>query len=557
MITKLTIALKADNGKFWTECSCVDRHCIEATKSRLDSTCQFFIVPASSGKVYIENFRRFYLRRVHSSGIEYIVPDGRVPAIDCEFQMHNQDGKVFFMADNGKYLGRIHRSGKDNIEACNEQVDVTCLFEMDGYQITMITQGVFALKADNGHFWSVGNSSDRDIIQAAKPSLDSTCRFLMFLASDRTIYIKTPQNKYLSRVQRCGIDYIEPAKDEPDVSCEFQLDSQDHKVVFVADNGKYLSRVHRSGAYNIEAYKEQIDEDCLFEPVDFQKNMIPQDIIAFKADNGHFWSIVNNRGRSIIKAAKSSLDMLCQFWVLPASKGKIYIMTPQGKYVSHVHYRGSDYIEPTKEMPDAFCEFQLFIQDGKIVLKAHNGKYVSRIRRGGINNIEAAKDQIDEYCLFEVVEFKVASFGILELFINNVTPVAVRTTLGYFWRVVEYQPMFVFDNEVTRVEVLDLNMVPSAKFFIEKGPSGMILFRTPQNKYLSRSHRSDNEYIEVTKDVPDVFCQFLVIQSCKMVLQADNGKYLSHICHPRGDTVQAAKQDIDEFCYFDLVPYSS
>ncbi|XP_043913350.1 uncharacterized protein LOC122789939 [Protopterus annectens] len=283
-------------------------------------------------------------------------------------------------------------------------------------------------------------------------------------------------------------------------------------------------------------------------PASFKAEKTSQEILAFKADNGHFWSVVNYDDRNNIEAVKSSLDQFSQFLVFPASNGKIYIKTPHDKYLSRIHRSGIDYIEPAKDTADVFCEFQLFIQEGKMVLKADNGKYLSRVNRLSKDNIEAAKEQIDEFCLFEVVEFKVVPFGILELFINNKAPIAFKTDLGHFWS--------VSDGNIKTIEAPHLTMTPSAKFFVEKGPSGRILLKTPQNKYLSRIHRNGIDYIEAAKDEPDVFCEFIVIQSYTMALQADNGKYLSRIRWGSRDTIEAAKQNIDVFCYFDVVPYS-
>ncbi|XP_043915193.1 uncharacterized protein LOC122791516 [Protopterus annectens] len=423
--------------------------------------------------------------------------------------------------------------------------------------IELIASRIIALKADNGCFWSVVNYSDRDNIQATKSSLDSSCKFLVLPASGGKVYIKTSQNKYLSRIHHGGIDYIEPVKDVPDVYCEFHLHHQDEKVLFMANNGKYLSRFHRSGIDNIEAGKEQVDKHCLFEVAEYQIKRIAQEMIAIKAENGNFWSVVSCSDRNNVKPAKASLDVFCQFSVFPASEGKVYIKTPHGKYLSRIHHNGIDFIEPAKSIPNVSCEFQLFIHDGKIFLKADNGKYLGRIQRGGVDNIEAAKEQTDEYCMFEVVEFKVAPFGVLDLFLNYYTPIAFRTDSGCYWSIVDVDVQDTDScNSVKRLKAPHSAMTSSAKFFIEKGSSGSILLKTPQNKYLSHIHRNGIDYIEVTKDVPDVFCQFLVIQSYKMVLQADNGKYLSRIHRGSVDTIEAVKQDIDEFCYFDVVPFN-
>ncbi|XP_043914880.1 uncharacterized protein LOC122791273 [Protopterus annectens] len=276
--------------------------------------------------------------------------------------------------------------------------------------------------------------------------------------------------------------------------------------------------------------------------------MTAQEIVAFKADNGKFWSVINYGSSNTIEAAKSSLDCFCEFLVCPASCGKIYIKTPHGMYLSRINHGATDIIEPAKKTPDVYCEFQLFIQDGKMVLKADNGKYLSRINRGGKDNIEPAKQHIDEYCLFEVIDPKNASLGILALFANNCVPVSFKTDLGHFWSVVQ-------NGDAHTIEAPDSAMTPSAEFLMEKTPCGKILLKTPQNMYLSRINRGI-DFIEAAKATADVYCQYTVSHSYKMVLQADNGKYLSRIRRGSTDNIEAAKQDIDVFCQFDVVPYS-
>ncbi|XP_043915194.1 uncharacterized protein LOC122791517 [Protopterus annectens] len=131
------VALKTDNGKYWHLDLLFFEGQVEAEKSRLDSTCQFLVLPASSGKVYIKTPQNKYLKRHHLADTKWEILElaKGEPDVSCEFQLHNRNGKVYFMADNGKYLSRVCRFGKETIEAFKEQVDMYCLFEMVEYQM--------------------------------------------------------------------------------------------------------------------------------------------------------------------------------------------------------------------------------------------------------------------------------------------------------------------------------------------------------------------------------------------------------------------------------------
>ena len=67
-------------------------------------------------------------------------------------------------------------------------------------------------------------------------------------------------------------------------------------------------------------------------------------------------------------------------------------------------------------------------------------------------------------------------------------------------------------------------------------------------KYLGRVTRGGTDYIEVTKPAMSVYTQFRAMEIYgKLLLLADNGKYWSRI----GDhSIQAAKTTPDEYCRF-------
>ena len=62
---------------------------------------------------------------------------------------------------------------------------------------------------------------------------------------------------------RSGIDYIEMAKCQTDSTTRFIATESDGKLMLTADNGKYLSRVRRANVNYIEAAKIY-PETCIF-----------------------------------------------------------------------------------------------------------------------------------------------------------------------------------------------------------------------------------------------------------------------------------------------------
>lgn len=124
-----------------------------------------------------------------------------------------------------------------------------------------ITSGLgVSFKGDNNNFWSViGRSGGRRDVESAKSYKDFWTKFTIEKADDNHIYLKAADGRYLTRMHRGGIDYIEAAKYHRDVFCKFEIYEVDGKIVFKADNGKFLSRVYRDGEHNIEAEKWSID----------------------------------------------------------------------------------------------------------------------------------------------------------------------------------------------------------------------------------------------------------------------------------------------------------
>lgn len=119
-----------------------------------------------------------------------------------------------------------------------------------------------AFKGNNGKYLSRIQRSGLDNAEFAKDNTDPATRFLA-TESDGKLLLKSDNGKYLSRIDRGRISKIEAAKDTPDDACHFTVHNQaDGTVVLQANNGKYMSRIDRGGIQYYEAEKSQIDDAC-------------------------------------------------------------------------------------------------------------------------------------------------------------------------------------------------------------------------------------------------------------------------------------------------------
>ncbi|KAL9950320.1 hypothetical protein ACROYT_G042804 [Oculina patagonica] len=119
-----------------------------------------------------------------------------------------------------------------------------------------------AFKGNNGKYLSRINRGEIDFIEMAKDNPDPATRFLA-TESDGKLLLQANNGKYVSRIYRGGISKIEAAKDVPDGACYFTVHNQpDGTVVLQANNGNFMSRIHRGGIDYYEAEKSQIDDAC-------------------------------------------------------------------------------------------------------------------------------------------------------------------------------------------------------------------------------------------------------------------------------------------------------
>ena len=109
-----------------------------------------------------------------------------------------------------------------------------------------------------------------------------------------TYVIMANNGRYISRIDRSGINYIEAEKISIDLFSRFRASVLgDGRIALKADDGEgnYLSRIDR-GRDNIEAAKIHID---IFSEFEVERGAIGPDkwngtrYIYFKADNGKFW----------------------------------------------------------------------------------------------------------------------------------------------------------------------------------------------------------------------------------------------------------------------------
>ena len=79
------------------------------------------------------------------------------------------------------------------------------------------------------------------------------------------------------------------------------------------------------------------------------------------------------------------------------------------------------------------------------------------------------------------------------------------------------------------IEAAKSTQDPATKFLAKTCSDGKLILLANNGKYLSRIHRGGIDYIEAAKSSPDAACLFDVYNQADgtVVLKANNGKYLS------------------------------
>ena len=122
-----------------------------------------------------------------SQGRDYIEATEQPYDATCKFKMLLlNNGKVAFLANNGKYLSRIAYSnnavdGNNYIEAAKASADYFSQFE---YEYTpdggpWEGAGTIALKSENGRYWSVSSMNGANPV---KPLATTPVRFIILAA---------------------------------------------------------------------------------------------------------------------------------------------------------------------------------------------------------------------------------------------------------------------------------------------------------------------------------------------------------------------------------------
>ena len=108
----------------------------------------------------------------------------------------------------------------------------------------MFTGPAYAsLKADTGMYLNriYYTNNGRNSIEAEKSTQDFATKFLAKRCSDEKLVLLAGNGKYLSRIHRGGIDYIEAAKSRPDVYSRFQgTESEGRRFDSCWENSEFL-----------------------------------------------------------------------------------------------------------------------------------------------------------------------------------------------------------------------------------------------------------------------------------------------------------------------------
>ena len=86
-----------------------------------------------------------------------------------------------------------------------------------------------------------------------------------------------------------------------------------------------------------------------------------------------------------------------------------------------------------------------------------------------------------------------------------------------------------------------------------------IILQGDNGKYLSRIRRGGIDPIEVAKNSPDIYCEFEVVKNGDGTysFRADNYKFLSRIYRNRINAIEAAKNHIDMPSRFDVIDHNN
>jgi hypothetical protein len=265
------------------------------------------------------------------------------------------------------------------------------------------------------------------------------------------------------------------------------------------------------------------------------------DIVALMTSYGYYLRWVEGQnGSGKLDASGSYVE---RFTVTSLPNNQIALRANNGKYLSLVKRIGIDLIEAAGNTPDENCKFTVVPSpSGPIGLKAANGKFLSVLDgNGNRGEIRPVKDTPDER----------AALTVVPLFVNQLLKPVLHTNDKIVLKTVDAKYWSRDSNNQTRA---DKDQVDAAcAFTLTNLPGGKIALRANNRMYLSLG---ENGLFYANKDKLDRSCRLRLIYPIadgKFVLQASNGKYLSLISYPDGNKIQAVKDEIEKFCWFEVI----
>ena len=139
---------------------------------------------------------------------------------------------------------------------------------------------------------------------------------------------------------------------------------------------------------------------------------------------------------------------------------------------------------------------------------------------------------------------------ILEPHINSGLGVAFKADNGKYWSVIGRG-----DSSGSRRDIEAAKTYKDfwTRFTILKIDDNHIYLKSADGKYLSRIHRSGDDYIEAAKTSPDVHCVFQVLaDSGKVMFKANTGKFLQRVYRQGEENIEAAGNSANVYTKFSV-----
>lgn len=140
----------------------------------------------------------------------------------------------------------------------------------------------------------------------------------------QVIYLKhVNTGKYLCRREGEKSHYIEPTRDKPDATCEFNVTVLSaNKIAMIADNDKYLGRMKRKNPLDKDHYINSIEatQAKLSPSCEFVVTSLDDGTVTFRADNDKYWRHIRTQTDKsdwhVIDASGNGIDDNCKFLII-------------------------------------------------------------------------------------------------------------------------------------------------------------------------------------------------------------------------------------------------